>query len=95
MKLIFIPLVAVISFAGCTEKVVSESDVFTLYSTNYPTDTGRSGVATFDLAREPFNSQMCFEAVDLYTLDFEKKKSTSLNPNAQMRYWCEKGRYQK
>ena len=93
MKLVFIPLVMVISLAACTEKSVSESDVFTLYSTNHPIDSGRSGVATFDLAKEPFNSQMCIEAADLYTADFERKKGAGLYPNAKMRYWCEKGRF--
>lgn len=95
MKLIFLPLMVAASLAACTEKVFSESDVFTLYSTNYPTDIGRSGVATFDLAKEPFNSQRCFEAADLYTSDFERRKGAGLNQNAKMRYWCEKGRYQK
>ena len=83
----------VIHLSACNEQSVSKSEVFTLYSTNHPTDSGRSGVATFDLAKEPFNGQMCLEAADLYTADFERTKGAISYPNAKMRFWCEKGSF--
>ena len=82
-------LIAFSSFARADE-------VFTLYSTNFPYDHGRSGVATFDLAKEPFNSIMCQETADLYQADFERrKKENRWKSDTNMRYWCEMGRYKK
>ena len=87
---------ATLCMAACSEQSVPESDLFTLYSTNFPYDHGRSGVATFDLAKEPFNSTMCQEAAELYQADFEKrKKANNWNADTKMRYWCEKGRFKK
>ena len=85
------------SLAACSDKSVRESEVYTLYSSNYPTDIGRSGVATFDLANIPeLNGQICQEAADLYQADFEKrKKENGWSTTAKMRYWCEKGRFKK
>ena len=82
---------------ACSDKSVRESEVYTLYSSNYPTDDGRSGVATFDLASIPeLNGQICQEAADLYQADFEKRKRESgLSATVKMRYWCEKGRFKK
>lgn len=81
---------------ACSENSPSESDVFTLYSTNFPHDYGRSGVATFNLAIEPFNSQMCQEAAVLHQEDFERrKKQNGWSADTKMRFWCEKGRLKK
>lgn len=89
-------LIFALGLAACSENSVPEADVFTLYSTNYPHDYGRSGVATYDLAEEPFNSMMCTEAADLYQADFEKRKrENSWSSDTKMRYWCEKGRFKK
>jgi len=71
---------------------VPEIDVYTLYSTNSPTEFGRSGIATYDLAREPLNGAMCQESANLHQADFERRKK--LNKwNYKMRFWCEKGRF--
>ena len=91
-------IVAVASgLAACSDKSVRESEVYTLYSSNYPTDVGRIGVATFDLANIPeLNGQICQEAADLYQADFEKrKKENGWSTTSKMRYWCEKGRFKK
>jgi len=79
-----------------TQKSIKDSDIYTLYSTNYPKGRGRSGVATFDLSNELFNRAMCEDAADLYTADFERlRASNKYDGTTKMRYWCEKGRYQK
>ena len=89
-------VVAAFGLAACSETGIPESDVFTLYSTNFGSDYGRSGVATFDLAKEPFNGMMCQEAAELHQADFEKrKKENGWSVDAKMRYWCEKGRFKK
>ena len=89
-------LVAALGLFACSENSVPETDVFTLYSTNFPHDYGRSGVATYNLAKEPFNSVMCQEAAELYQADFEKrKKENGWKSDDKMRYWCEKGRFKK
>jgi hypothetical protein len=87
---------ATLCMTACSDQSVPESDVFTLYSTNFPHDYGRSGVATFDLAKEPFNSMMCQEVAELYQADFEKRKmANNWSADTKMRYWCEKGRFKK
>ena len=89
-------MLAPLGLFACSENSVPESDVFTLYSTNFPHDHGRSGVATYNLAKEPFNSVMCQEAAELYQADFEKrKKENDWKSTDKMRYWCEKGRFKK
>lgn len=86
----------VLGLAACSDIGIPESDVFTLCSTNFPNDYGRSGVATFDMAKEPINSQMCQEAAELFQADFERRKrDNGWNANTKMRYWCEKGRFKK
>ena len=86
-----------LGLAACSETGFPESEVYTLYSSNYPTDVGRSGVATFDLANIPeLNGQICQEAADLYQADFEKsKRENGWSANIKMRHWCEKGRFKK
>jgi hypothetical protein len=89
-------VLAALGLAACSENGIPESDIFTLYSTNFGNDYGRSGVATFDLAKEPFNSMMCKEAAQLHQADFERrKKENGWSGDAKMRYWCEKGRFKK
>lgn len=81
---------------ACSEMNTPESDVYTLYSSNYPTEAGRSGVATFDLAKEPLNGMMCNEAAAMHQADFEyRKKENGWSRDTKMRYWCEKGRFKK
>lgn len=95
MKFI-LTLVFLAALGACSEKAMVESEVYTLYSTNYPQSSSHSGVATFDLSTELFNRAMCEEAADLYTQDFEKlRASTRYDGTTKMRYWCEKGRYKK
>lgn len=86
-----------LGLTACSEKSIPESESYTLYSSNYPTDIGRSGVATFDLANIPeLNGQICQETADLYQADFEKrKKENGWSATTKMRYWCEKGRFKK
>ena len=82
--------------AGCSPDLQSDSHIYTLYSTNFPHDTGRSGISTFNLSTEDLNSLMCQEAAELYKGDFERQ--TSENPalsQAKFRVWCEKGRFRK
>jgi hypothetical protein len=82
---------------ACSEKSFPEVGVYTLYSTNFPNDYGRSGVATFDLANIPeLNGQICQEAAELFQADFERrKKEKGGSSDTKMRYWCEKGRFKK
>ena len=90
-------ILAAWALAACSEKSFPEAEVYTLYSSNYPTEYGRSGVATFNLADIPeLNMQICQEAADLYQADFEKrKKENNWSAATKMRYWCEKGRFKK
>lgn len=90
-------LVVILGLAACSEKRFPESEVYVLYSTNFPNDYGRSGVATFDLANIPaLNSQICQESADLFQKDFEeRKKENGWSTDTKMRYWCEKGRFKK
>jgi hypothetical protein len=96
-SLVIVAVVSGLGLAGCSEKSFPESEIYTLYSSNYPTDVGRSGVATFDLANIPeLNGQICQEAADLYQADFEKRKrENGWSANTKMRHWCEKGRFKK
>lgn len=88
----FLPIAPAIAIEG--RSYLKDSDVYTLYSTNYPKGSGRSGVATFDLNTELFNRAMCEDAADLYKADFEKLKTSSRYDGiTKMRYWCEKGRF--
>lgn len=96
IKTSFVVLVVVLVLAACSENSAPETNVFTLYSTSFPHDYGRSGVATYNLAKEPFNSVMCREAAELYQADFEKrKKENGWDGDTKMRYWCEKGHFKK
>lgn len=90
-------LLFVLVTTACSEQTLPESEIYTLYSTNFPTDFGRSGVATFDLANIPeANGEMCRETADLLQADFERRKIEKIwNPETKMRYWCEKGRFRK
>ncbi len=94
-SILVLALLAVLS--ACTEKGLPDSDVYTLYSSNYPTETGRNGVATFDLGNfKEIQGQICQETADLYQADFEKRKlENNLGADVKMRHWCEKGRYRK
>ena len=89
-------LALIVFLTACSETSIPESDVYTMYSTNYPTEIGRSGVATFDLAREPLKGMMCNEAAAMHQADFEhRKRVNGWSENTKMRYWCEKGRFKK
>lgn len=92
-KLLFAFCFVVVGSA-CTK---SEGEhVYTLYSTNYPTDTGRSGIATFDLVTSEQAGVVCQEAADMYAEDFQKrKKINNWDESTKARYWCEKGRFKK
>jgi hypothetical protein len=92
-----IAIVFVVAMTGCSERALqTDSEVFTLYSTNFPNQNGRYGVATFDLADESVNEMSCHEAVDLYRNDFERRKrENGWSDSIKARYWCEKGRFRK
>lgn len=90
----------VIGLAACSEKNFPESQVYTLYSTEFPYDTGRHAVATFDVAAMPeLNLSICQETADLYQADFEKRKRENIGiaiwADAKARHWCETGRFKK
>lgn len=82
-----------IIFTACSKNEWSKKDIFTLYSTNYPNDSGRSPVATFEFGVVVDNQMLCLEAADLYKTDFEVRKKAK-GWNAEMRLWCEKGRFE-
>lgn len=86
-----------LGLVACSENNLPEPEIYTLYSTNFPNDYGRSGVATFDLTNIPeLNSQICKEAADLLQADFEKRKvEKGWSSETKMRHWCEKGRFKK
>lgn len=94
---IFAIFILALGLTACSEKGLPESEIYTLYSTNFPNDYGRSGVATFDLANiKELNGQMCQEMADLLQADFEKRKiQNGWSSNTKMRYWCERGRFKK
>ena len=86
-----------LSLAACSEKSLHESEIYTLYSSSYPYDIGRNGVATFDVANIPeSNGLMCQESAELFQEEFEKIKiKNGLSANTKHRFWCEKGRFKK
>jgi hypothetical protein len=100
---VYAPLAIVavaIGLIACSDKNYPENEVYTLYSTNFPDDSGRHPVATFDVAATPeLSLSICQETAELYQADFEKKKrENDRNPiwvNAKARHWCEKGRFKK
>lgn len=86
--------------SACGDKGVPDDQVFTLYSTNFPDDSGRHPVATFDVAAIPeLNQSICQETAELLQADFERKQreksGSAIGGNAKARHWCEKGRYRK
>lgn len=103
MTKIYPPLaitVVVLALTACSDKSYPETEVYTLYSTNFPHDFGRHPVATFDVAATPeLSLSICQEAAELYQADFEKRKRENAGSatwaNAKTRHWCEKGRFKK
>lgn len=103
MGRIYAPLVlaaVAIGLTACSYKNYPENEVYTLYSTNFPHDSGRHPVATFDVAATPeLSLSICQETAELYQADFENKKRENgqslIWVNAKARHWCEKGRYRK
>ena len=87
-------LIFLFFFSACSKN--QEEHIYTLYSTNYPTDSGRSGIATFDLVTSEQAGVICKEAADMYAEDFQKrKKINNWDESTKARYWCEKGRFKK
>jgi hypothetical protein len=91
---LLIALASLVLASACTK---SEGEhIYTLYSTNYPTDSGRSGIATFDLVTSEQAGVICQEAAVMYAEDFQKrKKINNWDESTKARYWCEKGRFKK
>jgi hypothetical protein len=80
--------------SACTD--ADGEHIYTLYSTNHPTDSGRYGIATFDLNKGPEAGTICQETADMFAEDFQKrKKINNWNESTKARYWCEKGRFKK
>lgn len=101
-KLIAVLIVGLgtLSISACGDKGVPDDQVFTLYSTNFPNDSGRHPVATFDVAAIPeLNLSICQETAQLYQADFERKQrekaGSATGVSAKAHHWCEKGRYRK
>lgn len=91
---LLIGLSFIVLASACTKS--EDQHIYTLYSTNFPTDSGRSGIATFDLVTSEQAGVICQEAADLYTEDFQKrKKINNWDESTKVRYWCEKGRLKK
>jgi len=91
---LLIGLSFIVLASACTKS--EDQHIYTLYSTNFPTDSGRSGIATFDLVTSEQAGVICQEAADLYTEDFQKrKKINNWDESTKVRYWCEKGRFKK
>jgi hypothetical protein len=87
-------LVFSVFVSACTKN--QEEHIYTLYSTNHPSDSGRSGIATFDLVSSEQAGVICQEAADMYAEDFKKrKKINNWDESTKTRYWCEKGRFKK
>lgn len=81
-------------FTACTG--AEEEHIYTLYSTNHPHDSGRYGIATFDLVMGSEAEKICQEAADMYLKDFKKRKeNNNWDESIKARYWCEKGRFKK
>jgi hypothetical protein len=103
MTRIYAPLAiaaVVFGLSSCSDRGYPETEVYTLYSTNFPHDAGRHPVATFDVAATPeLSLSICQETAELHKADFEKRKRESAGSaiwaNAKARYWCEKGRFKK
>jgi hypothetical protein len=88
-----LPVAASAALLSCSVGEVERREVYTLYSTNHPTDVGRSAVATFEFGNSPGMSQlMCQEAADLYLKDLRERNSPNMLAPS-MRFWCEKGRF--
>ena len=90
----------ILGLTACSDKGYPESEVYTLYSTNFPNDSGRHPVATFDVAATPeLSRSICQATAELYQADFEKRKRDNSGDkiwaNAKARHWCEKGRFKK
>lgn len=81
---------------GCSDNKISrlvtgaKEEVYTLYSSNWPTETGRSPVATFEHSSIGLNAGMCWETVELYERDSEERRPET---GGKQRFWCEQGRY--
>jgi len=91
---LLIALGSLVLASACSES--GDEHIYTLYSTNYPTDSGRSGIATFDLVTSEQAGVVCQEAADMYAEDFQKrKKMNNWDESTKARYWCEKGRFKK
>jgi hypothetical protein len=91
---LFISLLFFCLVSACTN--ADEEHIYTLYSTNYPNDSGRSGIATFDLVKSQQAETICQETADLLAEDFQRrKKINNWSESTKARYWCEKGRFKK
>ena len=91
---------ATFGMTACSEKGYPESQVYTLYSTEFPHETGRHAIATFDVAATPeLSLSICQETAELYQADFERRKrdnsGMAIWANAKARHWCEKGRFRR
>jgi hypothetical protein len=92
--------VAILGLTACSDKGYPETEVYTLYSTEFPNDFGRHPVATFDVAATPeLSLSICQETAELYQADFERRRrensGNALWANAKARHWCEKGRFRR
>jgi len=76
---LLIGLSFIVLASACTKS--EDQHIYTLYSTNFPTDSGRSGIATFDLVTSEQAGVICQEAADLYTEDFQKRKKSTIGMN--------------
>lgn len=91
---LLIALASLVLASACSKS--GDEHIYTLYSTNYPTDSGRSGIATFDLVASDQAGVICQEAANMYAEDFQKrKKINNWDESTKARYWCEKGRFKK
>lgn len=74
---------SVVAMAGCG---VSEGDTYTLYRNSVITQDARMHVASFDTDEGGrYNNENCQHAMGLL----------QAQPDVQVRFWCEKGRYRK
>ena len=89
---LFAVIVVTLSIMACGKKMgIPENDVFTLYA-NAPSDKfWRSHEATFDTPYgAEFNAHKCERAQRLLQDDWHATVKT-----ADVKFWCEKGRYRK